>query len=122
VDPTGGDPDTAPGSQPPQQQFTHAEGVVDQYYQDITNHDWQDARALGGDNIAAQNGQIYGSWVSGCVNTTASISITDWGDWNDGQVWCDISAVQPDRSVRTYYGTCQVSNGVIVSADITQTG
>lgn len=57
VEPTGGDPDTAPGSQPPQQQFTHAEAVVDRHYQDITNHGWQDTRALGRDNIAAQNGQ-----------------------------------------------------------------
>jgi hypothetical protein len=39
VDSADGDPDTAPGSQPPQQQFTHAEAVVHQHYQDITNHD-----------------------------------------------------------------------------------
>ena len=111
----------APAPSQPQQQFTNAEAVVDQYYQDLTNQDWQDAWALGGSNIAAQNGQAYDSWVSGYSTTTRSISITDWGDWNDGQVWCDISAVQLDGSVRTYYGTYQVGNGVIVSADITQT-
>ena len=31
-----------------------------------------------------------------------------------------LSAVQSDGSVRTYTGTYTVSNGVIVSADITQ--
>jgi hypothetical protein len=66
------------------------------------------------------NGQTHDSWVSGYVNMTASISITDWGDWNDGHVWCDISAMQLDGSARTEYGTYQVSNGVIVSANITQ--
>ena len=111
----------APAPSQPQQQFTNAEAVVDQYYQDLTNQDWQDAWALGGSNIAAQNGQTYDSWVSGYTTTTRSISITDWGDWNDGQVWCDISAVQLGGSVNTYYGTYQVSNGIIVSAHITQT-
>ena len=112
--------DTTPSSQPPQQQFTNAEAVVDQYSQDITNHDWRDAWALGRDNIAAQNGQTYDSWISGYVNTTASISITDYGDRNDAQVWCDISAVQLNGSVNTHHGTYQVSNGVIASANITQ--
>jgi hypothetical protein len=38
--------------------------VVLQYHQDITDHDWHAARALGGSSIAAQNGQTYNSWVS----------------------------------------------------------
>ena len=119
--PSDWQPSSAPATAPADSQFTNSVAVVTQYYQDITNHDYTDAWNLGGSHIAAQNGQTYDSWVSGYSTTTRSISITDWGDWNDGQVWCDISAVQLGGSVNTYYGTYQVSDGVIVSADITQT-
>jgi hypothetical protein len=44
-----------------------------------------------------------------------------YGTWGDGTVWANITATQTDGSVRTYYGTYTVSNGVIVSAHITQT-
>jgi hypothetical protein len=59
---------TRPGhldSSPAQPQLTNASAVVLQYYQDITDHDWHAAGALGGSNITAQNGQTYDSWVSG---------------------------------------------------------
>ena len=52
----------APASAQPQ--LTNASAVVVQYHQDITDHDWHAARALGGSNIAAQNGQTCDSWVS----------------------------------------------------------
>jgi hypothetical protein len=102
--------------------LTNGVAVVGQYYQDITNGDYQGAWAIGGANIAAQNGQSYGSWVAGYSSTTAIISITSSGTWNDGTVWCYISAVQLDGSVNTYYGTYTVANGVIVSASIQQAG
>lgn len=92
-----------------------------QYYQDVTDQDWPAAWAAGGDNIAAQNGQTYDSWVSGYTSTTASISVTSYGTWSDGTVWTDLSATQLDGSVSTYAGTYTVSDGVIVSASITQT-
>ena len=38
-----------------------------QYRQDITDHDWHATRALGGSNIAAQNGQTHDSWVPDLV-------------------------------------------------------
>lgn len=109
-----------PASAPAQPQLTNGPAVVLQYYQDITDHDWSAAWAIGGDNIAAQNGQTYGSWVAG-YDTTASITITDSGTYSNGSVWTTISAAQADGSARTYSGTYTVGNGVIVSASITQT-
>ena len=79
------------------------------------------AWAIGGSNIAAQNGQTRSSWESGYSTTTASIAVTGSGTWSDGTVWTDISAVQLDWSVRTYHGTYTVSGGVIASANITRT-
>ena len=119
-------PAKAPASAPPapapaQPQRTNAAAVVLQYYQDITDHDWSAAWAIGGDNLAAQNGQTYDSWVSGYATTTASISVISFGTWDDGTVWTDLSATQLDGSVRTYSGTYTVHNGVITSANITQT-
>jgi hypothetical protein len=107
---------------PAQPAMTNGVSVVSQYYQDITDGNYQAAWAIGGSSIAAQNGQSYGSWVAGYSTTTASIDITSYGTWSDGTVWCYISAVQLDGSVRSYYGTYQVSNGVIVSANISQVG
>jgi hypothetical protein len=108
-------------SAPAQPQPTNAVAVVLQYYQDIVDHHWSAAGALGGDNIAAQNGQTYDSWVSGYTTTTANIAVTSYGAWDDGTVWTDLSATQLHGSVKTYSGTYIVENGVIVSAHITQT-
>ena len=110
-----------PAPAPAQPQRTNAAAVVLQYYQDITDRDWQAAWALGGDNIAAQNGQTYDSWVSGYATTTASISVISFGTWDNGTVWTDLSATQLDGSVRTYSGTYTVHNGMVTSANITQT-
>ena len=117
--PDGYLPSASPSAQSPQ--FTNAVAVVDQYYQDITDQNYAAAWAIGGSNIAAQNGQTYDSWVAGYSTTTASIDITSSGTWSDGTVWTDISATQLNGSVNTYYGTYTVSNAVIVSASITQT-
>ena len=111
-----------PSSSPSTPQLTNAVAAVDQYYQDITDQNYAAAWAIGGNNIAAQNGQTYASWAAGYSSTTASISITDFGTWSNGTVWCDISATQLNGSVNTYYGTYAVSDGVIVSASIHQTG
>jgi len=109
-------------SSPSTPQLTNAVAAVDQYYQDITDQNYAAAWVIGGRNIAAQNGQTYASWAAGYSTTTASISITDFGTWSNGTVWCDISATQLNGSVNTYYGTYAVSDGVIVSASIHQTG
>ena len=108
----------APAPAPaPQPQMTNASAVVMQFYQDLSNHDYADAWSLGGDNIG---GSDYNGWAAGYA-TTASITVTSYGTWNDGTVWADISALQTDGTTRTYSGIYTVANGVIVSANITQT-
>jgi hypothetical protein len=96
----------------------NAEAVVTQFYQDITNHDYQAAWALGGDNL---NGGVgYDNWVAGYA-TTASISLGTFSSSGSDQVTVSLSADQTDGSTTTYLGTYTVQNGVIVSANITQT-
>jgi hypothetical protein len=62
--PTQAPAPTPSAAAPAQPQLTDASAVALQYHQDITDHDWHPARALGGSNIAAQNGQTYDSCVS----------------------------------------------------------
>ena len=109
-----------PAAAPAQPAMTNGVAVVSQFYADISAGNYAGAWSLGGSNIAAQNDQSYGNWVAGYSSTTRSIDLTSYGTWSDGTVWCDISAVQLDGSVNTYYGTYQVSNGAIVSANISQ--
>jgi hypothetical protein len=47
--------------------------------------------------------------------------VTGQADWNSGAVATSISTVQTDGSIRTYYGTYYVTNGVLTSADVIQT-
>jgi hypothetical protein len=103
------------GSRAPTQ---NAEAVVTQFYQDITNHDYQAAWALGGDNL--NGGAGYDKWVAGYA-TTASISLGTFSSSGSDQVTVSLSADQTDGSTTTYQGTYTVQNGVIVSANITQT-
>jgi hypothetical protein len=107
---------TAPAA-PVQPQFTNSVAVVSQFYQDITDHNYVAAWALGGKYIG---GQDYSSWVAG-YSTTASVSLYSFSDWGSGKVTTYLSALQSDGTTRTYYGTYYVSNGVIISASIAQT-
>jgi len=107
-----------PAAPAPAPAFTNASAVVAQYYQDLNDHDYAAAWALGGDNL--NGGAGYSAWAAGYA-TTASIDLGTYGTWSDGTVWANITATQTDGSVRTYYGTYTVANGVIVSAHITQT-
>lgn len=97
--------------------LTNPVAVVTQFYADITNGDYSDAWALGGDNIG---GTSYPEWVNGYA-TTASIDVTSSGVTGSDTVWADISATQDNGSVNTYSGTYTVMGGVITSADIVQT-
>jgi hypothetical protein len=117
-------PTTRPSKTPApvQPPLTNGVAVVTQYYQDVSDKNYAAAWAVGGRNLAAENGQTYASWVAGYADTTASISITSYGTWSNGTVWCYISAVQYSGAVNTYYGTYTVANGVIVSASIRQVG
>ncbi len=92
--------------------------MVDQFYQDITNHDYADAWSLGGVNL--DNGVGYSSWVAG-YGTTQSIAVETASDWNATTVYATIEAVQSDGSVNTYAGTYTVINGVITAASVRQT-
>ena len=109
-------PASAPAA-PPATQFTNSVAVVDQFYQDITDHNYAAAWALGGDNIG---GTDYNAWVAG-YSTTESITLSNTSEWGSGQVGADLSAFQSDGSIKAYSGTYTVSNGVIINANITQT-
>ncbi|GAA1957082.1 hypothetical protein [Kitasatospora viridis] len=106
---------TTPGGNP---QLTNAVAVVTQYYQDVTNHDYAAAWALGGDNIA---GESYQQYVAGFA-TTASISLGTVSAFGSNQVQAVLYATQTDGSVKVYQGTYTVQNGVLVAASIQQTG
>ena len=99
--------------------LTNAVAGVQQFYQDITNHNYPAAWALGGKNL--DNGVGYHRWVAGYA-TTASIDLTTYGQWSNGTVYASLSALQTDGTVKTYYGTYTVSGGQIVAAHIKQTG
>jgi hypothetical protein len=101
-----------------QPQFTNGSAVVAQYYQDITDHNYSAAWAMGGSNVSGGVG--YNAWVAGYA-TTASITMYNSSNWGSGEVTTYLSALQTDGSTRTYYGTYYVSNGVITSASIAQT-
>ena len=98
--------------------LTNSDAVVMQYYQDITNGDYADAWNLGGANIG---GSDYAGWAAGYANTT-SIYLNSYSDFGSDQVSVDLVSTQTDGSVSTYTGTYTVANGVIVAAQITQTG
>ncbi|MFJ5880879.1 hypothetical protein [Kitasatospora cineracea] len=98
--------------------FTNSSAVVAQYYQEINDHDYADAWALGGKYIG---GSDYNGWVRGYA-TTASIYLGTSSEFGSGQVRAVIYAVQTDGSTKTYEGTYTVSGGVLVSASIRQTG
>ena len=97
---------------------TSAKAAVDQFYQDLNDHNYQAAWQLGGSNLNGGSG--YSTWVAGYA-ATASISASTVQN-NDGTVSVSIAATQTNGSVKTYAGTYTVANGTIVAAHITQTG
>ena len=98
--------------------FTNSTAVVRQFYQDINDRDYSAAWALGGDNIG---GSDYAGWVAG-YDTTASVSLGTFSAFGSNQVQASLSAVQSDGTTKTFEGTYTVSGGVIVAANIVQTG
>ena len=108
-----------PAPAPAAPQFANANAVVSQFYQDITDHNYSAAWALGGANLS--NGAGYATWVAGYSNTTASVALGTVSDFGSDQVQAELIATQLDGSVKTYQGTYTVQNGVIVAANIIQT-
>jgi hypothetical protein len=97
--------------------LSNASAVVAQYYEDITNHDYEAAWELGGSNIA---GKTYEDYVAG-FSTTASISLRTVSEFGASRVHAVLYATQTDGTVEVYKGTYTVSDGVLVSASIRQT-
>ncbi|MFE0380726.1 hypothetical protein ACFW1M_35350 [Streptomyces inhibens] len=112
VPPTDGDSPSAPDTSPSPDD---ASAIVEEFYQDINDHDFAAAWDLGGKNIG---GSSYSEWVAG-YDTTASIELSAVNTESPGQGGADLRATQSDGSVRVYQGTYTVSDGVIVGADIT---
>ncbi|WP_055491691.1 hypothetical protein [Streptomyces sp. TP-A0356] len=106
----------APAPPPARPQLSNASAVVSQYYQDITDHDYRAAWALGGSNIA---GTTYGRWVSGFA-TTESITLGTVSGFGASRVHAVLYATQTDGTVKTYEGTYTVADGVLVGASIRQ--
>ena len=98
--------------------FTNSTAVVQQFYQDINDKNYSAAWALGGSIIG---GGSYSGWVAGYA-TTASVSVGTFRAFGSGQVQTSLSAVQSDGTTKTFEGTYTVSGGVIVAANIVQTG
>lgn len=111
-------PAPAPAPAAPVPAVTNPSAVVTQFYTDISNGDYQAAWSLGGDNIG---GGDYSGWVAGYEDTTSSVSVVTASDYDGDTAYAEIDAVQLDGTEKTYDGTYTVENGVITSADISQT-
>jgi len=120
---------TAPGSSTPSSapppgpvtvpNVTSPWAVVSAYYADIESGNYPQAWALIGGG--ATTGQSYQQFVAGYACTGAQ-QLTELGASGD-QVSFDLSATNScTGQVQTYTGTDTVQNGVIVAADVTQTG
>ncbi|MFD8542615.1 hypothetical protein [Streptomyces sp. NPDC059649] len=93
-----------------------ASATVREFYQAINDRAFSKAWELGGKNIG---GSSYSSWVAG-YDTTASISLTAVNTDSPGKASAVLYATQRDGSVKVFRGTYTVSDGVIVSADISE--
>lgn len=94
--------------------------IVLAYYTAINNHDCGTAWTLGGDNISAASGQSYQQFCQGFSGTSRDIPTIDSvaGD----TVTVTILAEHTDGSSQTFKGSYVVSNGVIDSASVQQSG
>jgi hypothetical protein len=112
-------PVPAAPQQPADQNVTDPWAVVSAYYGDIESGNYEQAFALIG--YGATTGQSYQEFVAGFA-CTGSQSVTE--NWDSGdQVSFNLAAVDSCTGVTQYYtGTDTVRNGVIVGADVVQTG
>ncbi|MEX2970158.1 hypothetical protein [Streptomyces sp. C184] len=93
-----------------------ASAVVKEFYQDINTRNFSAAWGLGGKNIG---GSSFSRWKSG-YDTTAYISLSAVNTEDTGKVRAILNATQNNGSVKVFHGTYTVSDGAIVSADITE--
>jgi hypothetical protein len=92
--------------------------VVSECYGDIESGDYADAYALL--SSGSVTGQSYQQFVDGFACTTVE-DLADVGTIGD-TVTASLQALQCDGTVNQYQGTYSVQNGLLASADITQTG
>ncbi|MGW5480885.1 hypothetical protein [Streptomyces sp. NPDC004008] len=107
-------PKTAPPAAP-RPHLTNASAVVSQYYQDITDHNYAAAWALGGSNIAGTSYDIAG------FATTQSITLGTISEFGASRVHAVLYATQTDGTLKTYAGNYTVAEGILVGASIRQT-
>jgi len=99
--------------------------VVVNYYNDISAQDFADAWNMGGSNIAAQNGQTYGSWVAGYSGTgPESASAYDEGTDSHGNeiVHTDIYPAGASSPSYTGWYTVNPASMTIVSGYLQRAG
>jgi hypothetical protein len=116
--PPAAPPAPAP-QQPADQNVTDAWAVVSAYYGDIESGNYAQAYALIGNG--ATTGQSYQQFVGG-FSCTGSQAVTE--NWDSGnQVNFDLAAGDSCSGATTYYtGTDTVNDGIIVAANVVQTG
>ena len=113
-------PTTAPQpQQPADQNVTDPWAVVSAYYGDIESGNYAQAYALIGNG--ATTGQSYQDFVAG-FSCTGAQGVSE--NWESGdQVNFDLAATDSCSGVtQQYTGTNTVQNGIIVAADVVQTG
>jgi hypothetical protein len=112
-------PAPAPPQQPPDQNVTDPWAVVSAYYGDIESGNYAQAYALIGNG--ATTGQSYQEFVAGFTCTGAQAVSENW-DSGD-QVNFNLAATNScTGATQSYPGTDTVRNGVIVAANVVQTG
>lgn len=105
--------------QPADQNVTDPWAVVSAYYGDIESGNYEQAYALIGDG--ATTGQSYQQFADGFACSGAQALTENW-DSGD-QVNFDLAAGDTCTGATQYYtGTDTVQNGVIVAANVAQTG
>jgi hypothetical protein len=119
VAPAAPAPTTAPAPQQPDQNVTDPWAVVSAYYGDIESGNYAQAYALIGNG--ATTGQSYQDFVAG-FSCTGAQGVSE--NWESGdQVNFDLAATDSCTGVtHQYTGTDTVQNGIIVAADVVQTG
>ncbi|HEX7163324.1 MAG TPA: hypothetical protein VF223_19065 [Trebonia sp.] len=105
--------------QPADQNVTDPWAVVSAYYGDIESGNYAQAYALIGNG--STTGQSYQQFADG-FSCSGSQALTE--NWDSGdQVNFDLAAGDTCTGGTQYYtGTDTVQNGIIVAADVTQTG
>ena len=112
-------PAPAPPQQPPDQNVTDPWAVVSAYYGDIESGNYAQAYALIGNG--ATTGQSYQEFVDGFTCTGGQTVSENW-DSGD-QVNFNLAATSSCTGATQYFtGTDTVQNGVIVAANVVQTG